>query len=134
MRVFADDGKLAEFVRELPDHPDKWLMYASGLVAKATRAALYDVDPSGMPTDPDVIDAMAAATCLQVAEWQAAGLDPVAGVAGQGETVTSTSMEGASFSFESDAAVKTMSLTQLCDLSMTVLEDAGLTGGQPWVQ
>lgn len=133
MRVFADEHKLAEFVLELPDDADAWLIRASALVSRATRSAMYETTPAGMPTDPDVIDAMAEATCLQVAEWQGAGVDPVAGVSGQSAGVSSTSLDGASITFTSTPEeLITLSLTELCDLSLTVLEDAGLVGHHPW--
>ncbi|MGP6175437.1 hypothetical protein [Corynebacterium sp. A21] len=135
MRVFADENKLAEYMRDLPEDAAQWLIRASALVSKATRSALYDTDPAGMPTDPEVIEAMAVATCLQVAEWQGAGLNPVAGVAGQEQKVASSSLDGASVTLtQVSEGLVTVTLTELCDLSQTVLDDAGLSGWQPWAR
>lgn len=133
MRIFCTREKLAEFVNPIPDDWQALIESASLLVAQETRAALYDVDPAGMPTDPDVIDAMAEAVAVQVREWVQAGLDPVAGYMGTKGEVASSSIDGASVSFTTkDAESVKLALTSLCPMAVAVLADAGLVGGLPW--
>ena len=133
MRIFAGREKLAEYVAELPDDADALIQAASLLVSRETRAALYDVDPAGMPTDPDVIDAFAEAVCVQVREWVQAGLNPNAGYVGTQAEVAKSSMDGASVEFTTkDAESVRLALSSLCPMAVAVLSDAGLVGGLPW--
>ncbi|QMV84091.1 hypothetical protein HW450_06760 [Corynebacterium hindlerae] len=133
MRIFCTREKLAEFVSEIPDDADVLLQLASLLAARETRAALYDTDPAGMPTDPDVIDAMAEAVAVQVREWVQSGVDPVAGYLGTKGEVASSSIDGASVSFATkDSESVRLALSSLCPMAVAVLADAGLVGGLPW--
>lgn len=49
------------------------------LVLDATKLAYYDVDGTGLPSDPIILKAMNDATCIQAAAWAKLGIDPLAG-------------------------------------------------------
>lgn len=128
MLTYATADELGGYMTELPDHPERYIAAASRLVRNATRAAVYPVDAAGKPTDPWHIDAMCEAVCWTVAEWVAAGLDPGAGRAGQGAAVVSSSIAGASVTYDaaSQREAETASLEHLGTLARTALADAGL--------
>ena len=95
------------FYDDVEDHElERLLTHASQLVRRATRGAVYETDPAGNPTDIDTIETFREATCLQVEAWVLAGVhrDVVTGGAQQPVQVTSTSENGASLSFNYDAA------------------------------
>lgn len=134
MIVYADRHKLAEFMAEIPDNAETLLRYASLLVAGATRHDRYDVDPAGKPSDPFIIGAFEDATCLQAAEWAAAGVDPVAAGGQAGQTVKSSSIAGGNVTFdvEGDTARRRASATTLCTASVEALRQEGLCSGVVW--
>lgn len=76
-RVYATPEQLTAWTGQPPPpDADRLLMRASEDVDDALAAALYDVDrTTGMPTDPNVIQALTDATCAQVEHWQATGSD-----------------------------------------------------------
>lgn len=81
----------------------KRLRAASIEVEKLTRAALYDVDPDGYPTDAGTAEAFAEATCAIVEHWQFTddpyGVDAAAGAVKIGSVslgTTSSSSDGLS--------------------------------------
>ena len=95
------------FYDDVEDHElERLLTHASRLVRKATRRAVYNTDPAGNPTDADTIETFREATCLQVEAWVQAGVhkDIATGGAQQPVQLTSTSENGASLSFNHDAA------------------------------
>lgn len=74
-RIYADRGDLVDYFPAtvpVPDEPEatRVITRASERVAKEIRTALYAVDDDGMPTDPDVIEAVMLATCAQVLDWK----------------------------------------------------------------
>jgi hypothetical protein len=82
--VYATTEQLETFLGygeedTLPAKAGRWLVLASTLVRAATVTAVYDVDEDGAPTDTDVADAFANATCAQVSAWIDLGVDPTAG-------------------------------------------------------
>lgn len=90
-----------------PDDIDVRLVYASEAVDDALLTAVYEVDAQGMPTVPEVVEALRNAACDQVAfvlgmggdltgaaaQWDSVSLGPVSmsgrrgGAAGQGAGV-----------------------------------------------
>ncbi|WP_216588590.1 hypothetical protein [Streptomyces brasiliscabiei] len=88
VRSYATTTQLANYLRAAPP------LDAVGLLERATRlldsdflkAAVYDVDGDGMPTDPVVQAAFAEAVCAQVEFWGEVGVEtdvsgPLQGVA-----------------------------------------------------
>lgn len=128
MTAYVEREKLAEYIAEIPDDADQLIRYASQLVRKATRRDVYDVTPARFPSDPWIIDAFAEATCLQVAEWHHAGLNPAAGAAGQDGRVASSSLAGASVSYDTanGAEIEQQALETLCPAALERLRDEGL--------
>lgn len=72
-RVYATRADLVDYAPPsvtVPEDPEatRVLTRASEDVEDALLTAVYDVDTSKMPTDPDVIEAMKLATCAQAVE------------------------------------------------------------------
>lgn len=115
---------------------DRALRVASRRVRHATRAALYDVGTSGLPTDPDVVEAFRDATVAQCVLWLANGLDPDKPLEQPVQKVTSKAMGGRNISYSGDdprvTEARMQAAKELCDDAALILSDAGLTG-QPWV-
>lgn len=134
MLTYAKSTDLADHMAEVPEDAEKLIGRASALVGHATRGDWYDVTPAGYPTDPEVIDAMRDATCLQVAAWVAGGVDPM-NPAGGVQTVSSTSMDGASMSFDTTVQVEATRLlmSTLCVEAVQVLRAAGLGNFLPHI-
>ncbi|MEU4178198.1 hypothetical protein [Streptomyces sp. NPDC026589] len=87
-RVYATPEQLADATGQpAPADAVRLLTRASEDVEDALRTAIYDTDATGMPTDPDVRDALAAATCAQVEYVTAQGGDDT-GAAGQWDSVS----------------------------------------------
>lgn len=70
-----------------PSDADRLLARASEDIDDALRAAVYDTDTAGMPTDQSVRDALSDATCAQVEYQQATG-DDGSGAAGRWGSVS----------------------------------------------
>lgn len=70
-----------------PSDADRLLARASEDIDDALRAAVYDTDTAGMPTDQSVRDALSDATCAQVEYQQATG-DDGTGAAGRWGSVS----------------------------------------------
>ena len=138
MLVYASlDDLVGWSSAEIPDGIDVCarLRSASILVRRETRAARYDTDSAGKPSDPDVSQAFTDATCAQAAAWIAAGIDPTSSGAVHDQQVASKSMGGRSISLTTAPAevlAKRFALaTQLCDEARDILANAGLLEGQP---
>lgn len=107
-----------------PDDIGARLARASGVVQRATRTAVYDVTPAGLPSDPDVADAFREATCEQVAYWLTTGDQQ--GTAG---TWQSVSIGRASMSRAAGQQGRPSTRDRLAPLADDVLSNAGLLGG-----
>ncbi|WAL93997.1 hypothetical protein [Streptomyces sp. Je 1-369] len=126
-RVYATTAELEAFTGQpAPANAPRLLARASRLVSAATKAAIYDTDPAGYPTDTDIRAAFRDATCAQVAEWakrDAAGSgesdDVVAG------PWTSVSAGGLSFSRPS-APTTSADDTTLTPEALEILADLDL--------
>ncbi|AGK80402.1 hypothetical protein SFUL_5514 [Streptomyces microflavus DSM 40593] len=87
-RVYATPEQLADATGQpAPADAVRLLIRASEDVDDALLTAVYGTDATGMPTDPDVRDALAAATCAQVEYVTAQGGDDT-GAAGQWGSVS----------------------------------------------
>lgn len=129
MRLYATESQVEAFTGEpAPENVAVLLRFASTLVAAATRGDLYDTDPAGMPTDPDVVDAFADATCCQVGVWAAAGVDPSAGEAGVEAQVTSSKILDAQVGYDGATvgAARRSSVVSLAPVAYQILRNAGL--------
>ncbi|WP_408895939.1 hypothetical protein ACJ5H2_13565 [Nocardioides sp. R1-1] len=74
-RVYATSGQYATYTGgTAPANVDALLRIASRVVDVLLTAVVYDVDASGVPTNPDVTEAMADATCAIAAEADATGV------------------------------------------------------------
>lgn len=102
MIVYATTEQLSDWMDDSQEEASvkPLLRKASGLVRKAIRNDLYDTLPSGLPEDDDLTEALREATCAQVEVWLAAGITSVAGTAGVEPEVVSSSIDGASLSFD----------------------------------
>lgn len=136
MLVYADTGDVEKWSGvAAPDNAKVLIRRASQLVAVATRHAYYDTTPAGLPSDPDVADAMRDATCAHVQAMVDAGVAN-ATVGSMDAAVTKTSLDGASIDYDVNTAESKRQavLTTLCPEGMDILTIAGLIGGHPWVR
>jgi hypothetical protein len=74
-RVYATATAYADYSGKTPPADiDRLLARASQLLdSEVVKAAWYDTDDAGMPTNTDVIEAFSEATCAQVEFWGAVG-------------------------------------------------------------
>ncbi|WP_371053659.1 hypothetical protein [Rhodococcus gordoniae] len=129
MLIYATPTDYAEWVGSPPPHNGSVLLReASGLVADACIADVYDTDSNGLPTSTGHRDALRDATCAQAAFWAQHGIDPTAGRAGMAEVVTASSIDGASVSTNAGEleAAKAESLDGLIPSAVRILRTAGL--------
>lgn len=139
MLIYATGDDLSDWTGDAaPDNAASLLRSASILVRDATRAALYDVDPSGKPSDDVISGAFRDATCAQAAMWAAAKIDPGEGGVGiSAPAVVSKSMGGRSVTYADLSGSVTVqqarakAATELCDEARAILAAEGLTDGQP---
>ncbi|SLG40346.1 Uncharacterised protein [Mycobacteroides abscessus subsp. abscessus] len=136
MLIYATDADLLDgWLTVLPDDAAALLRRASLLVDEAVRMDCYDTDAADAPTDPRVAAAFRDATCQQVVEWVAAGLDPDAGAVGQAPQVVSQSTEGDSVTYapRPTPAEIAAATDYLCRASLLILRAAGLGSRVPRV-
>jgi hypothetical protein len=139
MLVYAAPDDLADWIGadDLPDDSEgeRLIKYASRLVRKATRCDRYEVDPTGLPVDLDVLHPMRDATCIQVAAWVAAGIDPAGGVAGREIGIASQSADGGSVSYADSVTADEVRETveRLTPAALDVLRENKLASGRPTV-
>ncbi|MCZ4557981.1 hypothetical protein O4215_20680 [Rhodococcus maanshanensis] len=133
MRTYATEADVAGKLLELPDNVDSLIESASILVGTATLCDRYDTTPAGLPTHPDVIEAMRDATVRQVVEWAKNDVDPDAGVAGLEALPSNTSINGATVGYNNaaQAAALAESTTSLCPAGYKLLRLAGLASSSP---
>ncbi|MFD8151742.1 hypothetical protein ACFV28_13455 [Streptomyces sp. NPDC059720] len=87
-RVYATPEQLTAWTGQpAPPDADRLLARASEDVDDALVTAVYATDALGMPTDPDILRALADATCAQV-EWQQETGDTGTGAAGRWDSVS----------------------------------------------
>lgn len=134
MLLFASSGDFEKYAdMEAPTNIDRLLGLASSWVRDAVRRAQFDTTPAGLPSDPDVEDALRDATCEQVLVWVQNGVEP--GKAPTRGAVSSSSIGDGSVSYETASVVEARALTatSIAPTALMILDSADLTGGQPWV-
>ncbi|MEE2041278.1 hypothetical protein Q8791_29040 [Nocardiopsis sp. CT-R113] len=95
MRRYATVEDLGAFLGPaavVPEDAEQLLDQASEVVDELLLSARYAVDAAGMPTDPDVAEALARATCAQ-----AVYIDDSGDRTGAGSQWSSASLGGASY-------------------------------------
>lgn len=86
--VYATAEQLAAWTGQpAPADADRLLARASEDIDDALATAVYDTDSTGMPTDAEIVSALADATCAQV-EYQTATGDDGTGAAGRWSSVS----------------------------------------------
>lgn len=125
-RVFATPAEYEAFTGQpAPANVDRLLARASRLVSAATKAALYDTDPAGYPTDTDIRDALRDAVCAQVGEWARRDTAAADGDDVAASPWTSVSAGSLSFSRQS-APTATSEDSSLVPEAVEILDDLGL--------
>lgn len=121
MESYATPAQLAAWTgTAVPANAEPLLRSASILVRRATLTAVYTTDP---------VEALADATCAQVAVWSALGIDPAKGSADGGKTVSAKSIGSGSIQYAVYAATaqaRADAATSLCQESLLILAAAGL--------
>lgn len=132
MLVYASTDDLTGRVNLVPDNAEALIRSASVLVRDATSNDLYDIAPSGLPSDPDLRDALREATCLQVQAWVTAGIAPSTG--SLRPAVASQSADGGSVTYNlPDPERIQRAAERLCHEAHLVLRNAGLASGRPLI-
>ncbi|MGM5065726.1 hypothetical protein EU244_012830 [Rhodococcus qingshengii] len=129
MLVYADADDLTTWLGEpAPDNAASLLRHASSRVANACRCDIYDTQPNGLPVDDDIREALMEATCAQAERWKELNVNPAAGAGGLAVQVTSSSIDGSSVSTTAATvdAARAEALEGLCELSVSILRNAGL--------
>jgi len=129
--TFSDLVKAPWSLEIEPKTAPRLLHFASNLVARATKTAIYRVDADGMPTDLRIVDALRDATCSQVTTWVGIGIDPAKGAADGGNAIASKSRGAASIQYAVYASTVLARASAATTLSMDariILAEAGLNG------
>ncbi|MEV4036373.1 hypothetical protein [Streptomyces umbrinus] len=87
-RIYATPEQLTAWTgRPAPTDADRLLARASEDIDDALLTAIYATNSAGMPTDPEVVDALADAVCAQIEYQQATG-DDGTGATGRWDSVS----------------------------------------------
>ncbi|WP_326728843.1 hypothetical protein [Streptomyces phaeochromogenes] len=87
-RIYATPEQLTAWTgRPAPADAARLLARASEDIDDALLTAIYATNSAGMPTDPDVVDALADAVCAQIEYQQATG-DDGTGATGRWDSVS----------------------------------------------
>lgn len=123
-----------------PANATQLLRRASGLVRKATATAFYATDPTGLPTDPDTLQAFKDATCAQAAMWTAAGIDPAGGGVAVIAPLKAKRIGSAGLDYDTSASSSVTAYTArgaaavtLCEEAVDILQAAGINLINPWI-
>lgn len=129
MQILATPTDLQTYTGATPPtNATVLLREASLLVLGACQADVYCHDENGLPTLARLLTAMTDATCAQAEAWDAAGINPVAGRGSQATQVTSSSIDGASLSFDTQltASDRAAAVDSLCPSALRILRMEGL--------
>jgi hypothetical protein len=140
MLIYATPDDLAEWWgKPAPDNAVSLLRAASNLVARETRTAFYAVQPSGLPKEPDVVEAFRDAVTSQAAYWASNNLDPTKGAVSEAgsSAVIGKKIKGAEINYsvsllENNRQARATAFSGLCDEAWTILNVASLVNQQPW--
>jgi hypothetical protein len=127
--AYATVAELDAYLGHITDQAERRLDRASRLVDRELIAAIYD------RADPDVVEALKAATLEQMADWDTSGADGTeAGDPGQWSTVSAGSIALGRGSRSGGSGGASASTTdRLCTQAALILQQAGLTGQGPIV-
>lgn len=129
--AYATEADLVPtYLATAPTQVELKLERASRTVDQALLTAVYDVDEDGLPTDPDVQEALRTATCEQVTAWEALGEDGT-GAASSWDDVQIGSVRLARRS-QTGAGGSGSAATRLAPQAWAALQQAGLTGHEPY--
>ena len=139
--VYATPADLSAWTgATAPPNAVQLLRRASGLVRKATATAFYATDPTGLPTDPDTLQAFKDATTAQANFWAVNNIDPAAGGLTQSGVLTSKRIGSASLSYDAAGSgsvtawqAKVDAATTLCEEAFDLLQAAGINLINPWI-
>ena len=141
MLVYATPTQVREYAHavELPEDDQvlvRLIRMASATIRNATRRAIYDTTPAGLPKDVDVEEAFREATCAQVAAICTAGLEAEVFTGGvtQPAVVRSSSINGGSVTYDTSSADDARALLLgggLCPEATMLLDAEGLLRGLP---
>lgn len=137
MRVYATPDDLLAWEIDIADSKleASLLRAASSLVREATTNDVYDTDPAGFPSEPEIITAFREAVCAQVEMWAVTKVNPLGGTLADAPIITSQSDDGASVSYAVNRTaedVKRVAET-LCRQAVEILRDVGLVCWRPHI-
>lgn len=132
--AYASEADLTTYTGEpAPAGAARLLREAAALVRFATRNDLYDVQPSGLPSDDDLREAMRDATCAQVEYWTLAGLDPIGGDITAAAPIRATEVDAAKVEYDTAGQASVAAMTakaaavrSLCQQAYQILRNVGL--------
>jgi len=131
LRVYATPDQYTKVAEEPWDGDaavlTKRLRAASIEVEKLTRRAVYDTDEDGYPTDPDIADAFAEATCRIVEYWQETD-DPTGADAYAGAVKIGSVSLGTTSSSPDSLTAQEKLARRIGTRAIDVLTNAGLIG------
>ncbi|MEQ6899278.1 hypothetical protein [Microbacterium sp. KR10-403] len=131
LRVYATPDQYDDVAETDWDGDDalllKRLRAASIEVEKLTRRAVYDTDDDGYPTDPDIADAFAEATCRIVAYWQETD-DPTGADAYAGAVKIGSVSLGTTSSSPDSLTAQEKLARRIGTRAIDILTNAGLLG------
>lgn len=137
MLIYATSSDLTSWTGgSAPANADQLLRSASLMIGEATRADIYPVDGTELPTDADLLAAFRDACCAQVATWAALGIDPNLGVAADDGMATRKSIGTATVERHPTAQrdqARADAASTLCADAARILLDAGLLLHSPVV-
>ena len=143
MLIYASSDDLTSgetpWLTATPTNAGSLLRSASLIVSRETKAAFYDTDSDGYPTDTVTREAFRQATCAQVAGWVSLGIDPMnLGLDGKAP-VRSKQLDGAAIGYDTSASVSAAALAtrqaaadDLNSQAVEILREAGLLGTRVW--
>lgn len=140
MLIYATDADLTDgdvpWLPSTPANSGSLLRSASLLVAESTAGSLYCADDTGLPTDSIVLDAFTQATCAQVAQWVALGMDPLNLGLDASAPVRTKALDGASIGYDTSVTTSAQALaarqaaaTELCSQAIQILREVRLLPG-----
>lgn len=129
-RVYATTGQLAAYLDDAPPPSARRLLRrASQKVDELLLTSTYRVDADGMPVDAPVADALAEATCAQVAWWGEIGDDTGTGAVA---ALAGTQIGDVKLAASASGGASTRS-TEYAPAAISALRRANLTGRGPIV-
>lgn len=122
-----------------PKKITRLLRLASAVVGKATRAAIYNTEANGLPSDADKREAMRDATVYQLIAWVEAGVheEILTNGATSQPSVSSSSINGSTVSFDNTQSAESRAHLLAGGLgveALLILDEEGLLHGLPSIR